>query len=355
MGRPVRPRPPSSGMLKLCSDGLFVKRSANALLTLDEYTSPTVISHTSSELQKFMQVDSERLPSFSFSRTLDRLVPGRFRSKGTIIPVLRLTGTIGAATPLRQGLALSSCANAIERAFAVKNAPAVAIQVNSPGGSPVQSRLIFERIRTLAREKSRKVYVFAEDVAASGGYMIACAGDEIYADLSSLVGSIGVLSAGFGFVDLINKLGVERRVYTSGENKFQLDPFRPENPDEISRLKRIQEVVHEDFIALVKERRGGRIAAAGESLFTGEFWSGRQALELGLIDGIMDLRTKMRALYGDDVRLKLISPERGLFRRRAAVGVSFAGIESGLSIGRGLADDLISAIEERAIWARFGF
>lgn len=301
-----------------------------------------------------MQIDSERLPSFSFSRTLDRLIPGSLRSKGTVIPVLRLTGMIGAATPLRQGLALASCANAIERAFSIKRAPAVAIQINSPGGSPVQSRLIFERIRTLATEKSRKVFVFAEDVAASGGYMIACAGDEIYADVSSIVGSIGVLSAGFGFVDLINKLGVERRVYTSGENKFQLDPFRPENPEEVSRLKRIQQVVHEDFIALVKERRGSKIAAAGDSLFTGEFWSGRQALELGLIDGIMDLRTKMRALYGDDVRLKLISTERGLFRRRTGVGTAAAGLESGFNFGRGLADDLISALEERAIWARFG-
>jgi serine protease SohB len=234
-------------------------------------------------------------------------------------------------------------------------APAVAIQINSPGGSPVQSRFIYERIRTLATEKSRKVYVFAEDVAASGGYMIACAADEIYADASSLIGSIGVLSAGFGFVDLINRIGVERRVYTSGENKFQLDPFKPENPEEVSRLKRIQEIVHQDFIALVKERRGSRIAAAGDNLFTGEFWSGRQALELGLIDGIMDIRTKMRALYGEDVRLKLISTERGLFRRKTGVGLSVSGMEYGVSLGKGFADDLISALEERAIWARFGF
>ncbi len=301
-----------------------------------------------------MQIDSERLPSFSLSRTLDRIIPSSLRSKGTVIPVLRLTGTIGAVTPLRHGLTLASCANAIERAFSIKSAPAIAIQINSPGGSPVQSRLIYERIRTLATEKSRKVFAFAEDVAASGGYMLACAGDEIYADTSSIVGSIGVLSAGFGFVDLINKLGVERRVYTSGEHKFQLDPFRPEDPEEISRLKRIQQVVHEDFIALVRERRGSKIAAAGDSLFTGEFWSGRQALELGLIDGIMDLRTKMRALYGDDVRLKLVSPERGFFRRRTGVGITAVGWESGFNFGRGLADDLISALEERAIWARFG-
>jgi serine protease SohB len=299
-----------------------------------------------------MQIDSERLPGFRLGSLWETVNP--FGSKGTLVPVLRLTGTIGAATPLRQGLSIAACANALERAFSVKNAPAVAIQINSPGGSPVQSRLIYERIRTLAAEKSRKVFAFAEDVAASGGYMIACAADEIYADASSLVGSIGVLSAGFGFVDLIHKLGVERRVYTSGENKFQLDPFKPENPDEVSRLKKIQEMVHEDFIALVKTSRGPRIAAAGDRLFTGEFWSGRQALELGLIDGIMDIRTKMRSLYGDDVRLKLVAPERGFLRRRAGVGVSLSGRDFGVSFAQGLAGDVISALEERAIWARFG-
>ncbi len=301
-----------------------------------------------------MHVDSERFPGFGLSTVWDRVVPERFRSKGTLIPVLRLTGTIGGGTPFRQGLSIAACSNAIERAFSVKSAPAVAIEINSPGGSPVQSRLIYERIRTLATEKSKKVYVFAEDVAASGGYMIACAGDEIYADPSSLVGSIGVLSAGFGFVDLIHKIGIERRVYTSGENKFQLDPFKPQNSDEVTRLKRIQEIVHQDFIALVRESRGSRIAAAGDSLFTGEFWSGRQALELGLIDGIMDIRTKMRALYGEDVRLKLISTERSLFRRRTGVGVSTSGLEFGIGFGHGFARDLISALEERAIWARFG-
>lgn len=300
-----------------------------------------------------MQIDSERLKGFGFQSLWNTVNP--FHSKGTLIPVVRLTGTIGAVTPLRQGLTIAACANAIERAFSIKNAPAVAIQINSPGGSPVQSRLIYERIRTLATEKSRKVYAFAEDVAASGGYMLACAADEIYADASSLVGSIGVVSSGFGFTDLINKIGIERRVYTAGENKFQLDPFKPENPDEVSRLKRIQEIVHQDFIALVKQSRGSRIAAAGDSLFTGEFWSGRQALELGLIDGIMDIRTKMRALYGEDVRLKLVPQERGFLRRRIGFGVSDPGMGSGFGFAHGFAGDVISALEERAIWARFGF
>ena len=301
-----------------------------------------------------MRVDSERIPDIGPTSFWDKLSPGRLFSRSNTIPVLRLFGTIGAATPLRQGLTIAGCATALERAFSIKNAPAVVLQINSPGGSPVQSRLIYERIRLLARQKKKKVYAFAEDVAASGGYMLACAADEIYADGSSLIGSIGVLSSGFGFVHLIHKLGVERRVYTSGENKFQLDPFKPEKPEEIKRLKRIQEIVHQDFISLVKESRGDRIAATGDSLFTGEFWSGRQALELGLIDGIMDMRTKMRSVYGDDVRLKLISMERGFFRRRAGLGSSISGAEYGISFAKGFADDLISALEERAIWARFG-
>jgi signal peptide peptidase SppA len=299
-----------------------------------------------------MKIDSERLPAFRLGSIIQTVNP--FGSKGTLIPVLRLTGTIGAATPLRQGLSIASCANAIERAFSIKNAPAVALQINSPGGSPVQSRLIYERIRTLAAEKSRKVFAFAEDVAASGGYMIACAADEIYADTSSIVGSIGVVSASFGFTDLIHKLGIERRVYTSGENKFQLDPFKPENSEEVSRLRRIQEIVHEEFISLVKTSRGARLSAAGDSLFTGEFWSGRQALELGLIDGVMDIRMKMRSLYGEDVRLKLIAPERGLFRRKAGIGLASSSGSFGISLAQGFADELISAVEERALWARFG-
>ncbi len=302
-----------------------------------------------------MRVDSERLPDIGPTSFWDRISPSRLFSRGEVIPVLRLYGAIGAVSPLRAGLSLAGCATAIERAFNTKNAPAVVLQINSPGGSPVQSRLIYERIRLLARQKNKKVYAFAEDVAASGGYMLACAADEIYADGSSLVGSIGVISSGFGFVHLIHKLGVERRVYTSGENKFQLDPFRPEKPEEVERLKRVQEIVHQDFIALVKGSRGDRIASAGDSLFTGEFWSGRQALELGLIDGIMDMRTKMRSVYGDKVRLKLISTDRGFFRRRAGLGSSFSGTEFGISFAKGFADDLISALEERAIWARFGF
>jgi serine protease SohB len=219
----------------------------------------------------------------------------------------------------------------------------------------VQSRFIYERIRTLATEKSRKVFVFIEDVGASGGYLLALAGDEIYADASSIVGSIGVISGAFGFVEFINRLGIERRLYTAGEKKSTLDPFKPEDPEEVGRLKRILEIIHDEFIALVKERRGQKLAGGGHNLFTGEFWTGRQALELGLIDGIMDIRTKMRALYGEEVRLKLVSAERGLFRRRGTGVGGFHGLEQATnSAGGTLVRDAISALEERAMWAKYG-
>jgi len=275
---------------------------------------------------------------------------------GTLIPVIRLSGTIGMATPLRQGLSLSVVSGVIERAFSFKDSPAVAVLVNSPGGSPVQSRLIFQRIRALAQEEAKKVYVFTEDVAASGGYILALAGDEVYADASSVIGSIGVISAGFGLHEAIQRLGVERRVYTAGEKKMTLDPFQPEDPEDVSRLKRIQEIVHQDFIDLVKQRRGAKIEQSGQDLFTGEFWTGRQALDLGLIDGLSDVRSRMREVYGEDVRLRLISPERGLlFRRARGVGVEGAAMPD-LSRGltHGWADELVSALEERALWSRYG-
>lgn len=285
---------------------------------------------------------------------LKSLFPDSWFAEGPVIPVLRLTGPIGAVTPLRPGITLGSTATAIERAFSFKNAPAVALLINSPGGSPVQSRLIYQRIRSLAKEKSVKVFVFTEDVAASGGYLIALAGDEIYADSSSIVGSIGVISAGFGLHKAIEKIGVDRRVYTSGEKKMMLDPFQPEDSEDVARLKRIQAIVHQDFIDLVRERRGKNIEAAGDELFTGEFWTGRQAVELGLIDGLSDVRTKMRELYGEDVRLKLVSQERGLFFRRSrGVGIWPGGSLDPISTP-GFADDLISALEARALWSRFG-
>ena len=288
---------------------------------------------------------------------LDRfgnMLPASWTGRGALIPVLRFSGAIGMSTPLRPGLALSTSAGAIEKAFSMRGAKAVAIQINSPGGSAVQSVLIYKRIRALAEEKGLKVYVFAEDVAASGGYLLAIAGDEIYADASSIVGSIGVVTATFGLNELINKIGIERRVYTAGRNKTTLDPFLPEKPDDVERIKAIQRDVHAEFIDLVKSRRGARIEKAGEDLFTGEFWSGRKALELGLIDGLGDLRTKMRELYGDEVRFSMVAPSTSWLRRRRGVSVHEGGSEFGFTPG-GLAADLISAIEARALWSRFGF
>ena len=268
--------------------------------------------------------------------------------------MLRFSGAIGVVTPLRPGLSLSTSAAAIDKAFAMSGAKAVAIQINSPGGSAVQSTLIYQRIRALAAEKNLKVYVFAEDVAASGGYMLALAGDEIYADPSSIVGSIGVITATFGLNEMIAKIGVQRRVYTAGENKDTLDPFLPEKPEDVARIKALQRDVHQSFIDLVKTRRGAKLDKADIDLFTGEFWSGKRALELGLIDGLSDLRTKMREIYGDEVRLKLVMPSTSWFRRRRSVFAEGGGFEFGFSPGSWAAD-LISAIEARALWSRFGF
>jgi signal peptide peptidase SppA len=198
-------------------------------------------------------------------------------SRGMIVPVLRMNGPIGMATPLRPGLSLGAVAGALEKAFQLSKVPSVAVLINSPGGSPVQSSLIFKRIRQLADEHEKKVYVFCEDVAASGGYYLAIAGDEIYADTSSIIGSIGVISQSFGFVEAIKKIGVERRVYTAGENKSTLDPFLPENPDDVVRIKAIQRDIHDVFIGLVKERRAGKLKGPDQELFSGAFWSGPKA------------------------------------------------------------------------------
>lgn len=268
-----------------------------------------------------------------------------------VVPVLRFTGPIGMVTPLRSGLALSGIAGAIEKAFSLSKLPSVAVLINSPGGSPVQSSLIFKRIRQLAEEKAKRVYVFCEDVAASGGYYLAIAGDEIYADPSSIIGSIGVISQGFGFDKAIEKLGIDRRVYTSGRSKSTLDPFLPENHEDVERLQAIQRDVHDVFIGLVKERRLGKLHAPDTELFSGAFWSGPRAFELGLIDGIADVRSKMQELHGAEVRLKVVEqPKPGLLgrMRRLASGGSME------TPGLAFADDLVSAIEARALWSRYG-
>jgi serine protease SohB len=262
-----------------------------------------------------------------------------------VVPVVRLSGTIGAVTPLRPGLTLTALARTLERAFSVPDARAVALAINSPGGSPAQSHLIFRRIRALAQEKSLPVYAFVEDVGASGGYMLACAADEIVCDPHSIVGSIGVVGGSFGFVDLMHKLGIERRLYTAGDRKAMLDPFQPEKPEDVARIKALQNEIHAQFIALVKQRRAGKLNGGDDTLFSGEFWTAERAIELGLADRIGDLRSEMRMRYGEKVRLPLIEMERSFFGRRLA-GVG--GLDADLP------DAAISAFEARALWSRYG-
>lgn len=282
-----------------------------------------------------------------------RLLPRSMRSGDVTIPVIRLQGTImSGGGQFRPSLSLATTAGLIERAFAVTAAPAVAISINSPGGSPVQARLIYKRIRDLAAEKKKKVLVFVEDLAASGGYMIAIAGDEIIADPSSIVGSIGVVSSSFGFPELMKKIGVERRVYTAGENKATLDPFKPEKPEDVERLKQLQIEVHETFIDMVKERRGSKLKDDPD-LFTGLFWSGKKSMELGLVDSLGDMRTVLRDRYGPKTELKLITPPRGLFGRRLGLfGSSNVGLTP--EVASAVATGLVDAAEERALWGRFG-
>lgn len=282
-----------------------------------------------------------------------RLLPRSMRSGDVTIPVIRLQGTImSGGGQFRPSLSLATTAGLIERAFAVTAAPAVAISINSPGGSPVQARLIYKRIRDLAAEKKKKVLVFVEDLAASGGYMIAIAGDEIIADPSSIVGSIGVVSSSFGFPELMKKIGVERRVYTAGENKATLDPFKPEKPEDVERLKQLQIEVHETFIDMVKERRGSKLKDDPD-LFTGLFWSGKKSMELGLVDSLGDMRTVLRDRYGPKTEFKLITPPRGLFGRRLGLfGSSNVGLTP--EVASAVATGLVDAAEERALWGRFG-
>ncbi|MET0276689.1 MAG: S49 family peptidase [Pseudorhodoplanes sp.] len=279
------------------------------------------------------------------------IIPERLRGGGTVVPVVRLTGVIGFSTPLRPGITISSVARLLERAFSYKRAKAVALIVNSPGGSPVQSHLVYRRIRQLADEKKLPVIVFVEDVGASGGYMIACAGDEIICDVSSIVGSIGVVGATFGFDKAIAKFGIERRVYTAGDRKVMLDPFLPENPDDVARLKAIQNDIHDAFIALVKSRRAAKLKGPESALFSGEYWAGEEALRLGLVDGFGEIRSFLRERFGEKVQTPVIG-DRGWFGRRF-LGSRVPSLGEGLS-GKGLAEELLSAAETRAIWARYG-
>lgn len=275
---------------------------------------------------------------------LGKFIPLRFRKSVPVVHHVVLNGAIGIGTPLRPALTLKAVNDVLERAFRRKGLAAVAISVNSPGGSPVQSALIHQRIRDLADEKKVPVLVFCEDVAASGGYWLACAGDEIYADESSVIGSIGVISAGFGFVEAIRKLGVERRVHTAGEAKSMLDPFRPEKPEDVSHLLSLQAEIHQSFKDLVKSRRGSRLAADDAEIFSGAFWAGRQALARGLIDGIGHMHQVLKRRFGDKLVLKTVSQGQGWGLKRLGFGTELTDI----------AGNAIEALETRALWQRFG-
>jgi len=267
----------------------------------------------------------------------------RFR-RGPFVPVVRLSGVIASSGLLgNRSLSIETVAPLLKRAFDMRGAKAVALAINSPGGSPVQSALIGQRIRLLADEKKLKVIAFVEDVAASGGYWLACAADEIIVDPHSIVGSIGVISAGFGFQDLIGRIGVERRVHTSGERKSMLDPFRPEKSEDVERLARLQAEIHDGFKDWVRQRRAGKLNGDEQSLFSGEFWTGRRGAELGLVDGLGELRATLQARYGTKVRLPVIGPRRRLLSR-FGLGLSVDGIGPGT----------LAALEERLHWQRFG-
>lgn len=271
-----------------------------------------------------------------------------FRRPAPVVALLRLEGAIGSGGTLRRGLSLTALAEPIARAFAQPRLKAVALSINSPGGSAVQSALIAKRIRQIADEKQVPVIAYVEDVAASGGYWLACAADEIYADESSIVGSIGVVFAGFGFVGLIDRLGVERRVHTAGERKAILDPFRPEQSADVETLKSLQAEVHDSFKDYVRSRRGTRLKG-DEELFTGEFWSGRRALDHGLVDGLGEIRSDLRRRFGDKVQVRLVNrPRRGLLR------LLRPRIEPDGFDAEGLVAEALSRVEERLLWSRFG-
>ena len=263
--------------------------------------------------------------------------------KKTVVPHVRLTGVIGSAGRFRQGMDLAGQKDILKKAFSLKKISHVAISINSPGGSPVQSHLIYSYIRDLADKKKVKVLIFAEDVAASGGYLISCAGDEIYANSSSIIGSIGVISASFGFKDLIQKIGVERRVYTAGKNKSTLDPFVEEKEEDVKRLKSIQLELHDDFIKVVETSRGSKLKDPEKNnIFTGEFWTGKSALRLGLIDGIGNADQVLKEKFGEKVIIKNFEKRKGFLAKKLSSSISDPF------------DKIINNLEEKSMWQRFG-
>jgi serine protease SohB len=267
------------------------------------------------------------------------------------VSVIRLQGIVGNIGFGRRGLSMVALEPLIKKAFSTR-VRAVCLVINSPGGSAVQSAQIAARIRQYSQDKKIPVFAFAEDVIASGGYWLALAADEIYADTMSVVGSIGVITAGFGFQELLAKIGVERRVHVQGARKSLLDPFRPEDPEDVARLETIQKDIHRQFIAAVKQRRGERLVAKDDTVFNGDIWTGERALELGLVDGLGDIRTIVKRKYGPDVRFLTIERPMGWLQRRFAPGGST--LPGGGDVGGGWAGELMAAVEERALWSRFG-
>jgi signal peptide peptidase SppA len=258
------------------------------------------------------------------------------------IPTLRLSGVIGQAGFMRSGLSITSLDKLIDKLFADKKSPAVALIINSPGGSPTQSSLIANKIIKKSKEKNKKVISFVEDVAASGGYWLACASDEIYIDTNSILGSIGVISPGFGFVELIKKIGIERRIYTSGKSKSFLDPFKEEKEEDIIRLKNIQEQIHENFISYVKNRRGSKIQEKNfDEVFSGLFWVGKKAIDLGLADGLGSIYDIIQQRFGKKAKIKIIDQKKSFIQRK----LSSSLLDS---------EAIMQKIEEKAMWSKFG-
>ena len=261
--------------------------------------------------------------------------------KKKIVPHIRLSGVIGSVGRFKQGINFAGQQEIIDKAFSIKKALAIAVSINSPGGSPVQSHLIYSYIKKQAKKNKKKVLVFAEDVAASGGYLIACAGDEIYANSSSIIGSIGVIYSSFGFTELIKKIGVERRVHTAGKNKSTLDPFLDEKKEDIERLKNIQLDLHKDFIEVVEKSRSSKLKKSEVELFSGEFWSGRKAKDLGLIDDIGNANQILREKFGEDVVIKKFEKSKSWLSKK-------------LSSSNDHVDQLANILEEKSVWQKYG-
>jgi len=264
-----------------------------------------------------------------------------FFKKKKIISHIKLSGVIGNVGKFKQGIDFSSQEEIISKAFSLKKALCVAITINSPGGSPVQSHMIYSLIRQKAEKSKKKVIVFAEDVAASGGYLIACAGDEIYANSSSIIGSIGVIYSSFGFTELIKKIGIERRVHTAGKNKSTLDPFLEEKKEDIERLKNIQLDLHKDFIDVVEKSRGSKLKKTELELFSGEFWSGRKAKELGLIDGVGNAHHILKEKFGEDIVIKKFEKSKSWLSKK-------------LSASNNQLDQIANILDEKSVWQKYG-